>query len=176
VSEAGLPAISTLNGFPRAEFVDALGPLFEGGEMLGARLWDERPFSGYDGLLDRAESLSAEFTEEERVEIVNSHPRLGESAAALERLSRQSYEEQGFGAPEPEGEREAREDLWRLNGEYEARHGFRFVIFVNRRPPSELADVLRQRLGRTSQEELVAALAAVFAIARDRLSRWQESL
>ena len=32
-----------------------------------------------------------------------------------------------------------------LNAEYEERFGFRFVVFVNRRPKSEILDVLRER-------------------------------
>ena len=34
-------------------------------------------------------------------------------------------------------------ELARLNTEYEARHGFRFVVFVNRRPKAEILEVLR---------------------------------
>jgi 2-oxo-4-hydroxy-4-carboxy--5-ureidoimidazoline (OHCU) decarboxylase len=171
VSGGTLPPIPVLNRLSRMEFLAVLRPLFEGGEVLGARLWKERPFAGYDELIDRAERLSADLAEQEKVGIVNSHPRLGESAAALERLSRLSRLEQGYGSPELPEEGEARERLWRLNGEYEARHGFRFVTFVNRRPPSELAGELEQRLGRRREDELAAALAAVFAIARDRLAR-----
>ena len=34
-------------------------------------------------------------------------------------------------------------ELARLNAEYEARHGFRFVVFVNRRPKAEILEVLQ---------------------------------
>ena len=44
---------------------------------------------------------------------------------------------------------EVLDELARLNAEYEARHGFRFVVFVNRRPKSEILDVLRDADRRT---------------------------
>jgi 2-oxo-4-hydroxy-4-carboxy--5-ureidoimidazoline (OHCU) decarboxylase len=168
------PPITELNNLSRAGFLAALTPLFEWGGILGGLLWEDRPYASYEELLDRAESLCSELDENEKLEIVNSHPRLGENADRLKRLSQQSYDEQGYGVSEPEAERLAREELWRLNAEYEARHGFRFVIFVNRRPPSALLEALRRRIDRKRHEELAEALAAVFAISRDRIGGWRQ--
>ena len=63
------------------------------------------------------------------------------------------------------------EELARLNADYEARHGFRFVVFVNRRPKTEILDVLRSRIGRPTDEELETALGELVAIAEDRWRR-----
>ena len=63
---------------------------------------------------------------------------------------------------------EMRTGLARLNAEYEARHGFRFVVFVNRRPKREILDVLHGRIARTTDEELETALGELVAIAEDR--------
>ena len=62
-------------------------------------------------------------------------------------------------------------ELARLNADYEARHGFRFVVFVNRRPKSEILDVLRSRIGLPTDEELNTALGQLVAIAEDRWRR-----
>ncbi|MGH3142133.1 MAG: 2-oxo-4-hydroxy-4-carboxy-5-ureidoimidazoline decarboxylase, partial [Gaiellales bacterium] len=62
-------------------------------------------------------------------------------------------------------------ELERLNREYEARHGFRFVVFVNRRPKAEIVPILRERLERNRDDELDTALAELVAIARDRWRR-----
>jgi len=51
---------------------------------------------------------------------------------------------------------------------YEEKFGFRFVVFVNRRPKSEILDVLRARLERDRDNELRTATAELVAIARDR--------
>ena len=62
-------------------------------------------------------------------------------------------------------------ELAELNRRYEERFGFRFVVFVNRRPKAEIVPVLRERLERTRDEELDTALSELVAIARDRWQR-----
>ena len=63
-------------------------------------------------------------------------------------------------------------ELARLNDDYEERHGFRFVVFVNRRPKAEILEVLRVRIDNQTDEELQTALHELVAIAIDR---WQRS-
>jgi 2-oxo-4-hydroxy-4-carboxy--5-ureidoimidazoline (OHCU) decarboxylase len=62
-------------------------------------------------------------------------------------------------------------ELAYLNQVYEEKFGFRFVVFVNRRSKAEILEVLGERLERTREEELEAALGELVAIARDRLER-----
>ena len=62
-------------------------------------------------------------------------------------------------------------ELARLNAQYEARYGFRFVVFVNRRPKAEVLAVLQQRIGRSSDDELQTALGELVQIAVDRWRR-----
>ena len=62
-------------------------------------------------------------------------------------------------------------ELARLNREYEARHGFRFVVFVNRRPRREILDVLRARIDRPTSLERETALDELVSIAEDRWRR-----
>jgi 2-oxo-4-hydroxy-4-carboxy--5-ureidoimidazoline (OHCU) decarboxylase len=134
-----------------------LDALFEGFTPLARRLRAAGPYGSQDSLIERARELVDELGEEEKIATLNAHPRLGEDPA---RLSAHSLREQGTGAlPE----------LDRLQAEYEARFGFRFVVFVNRRPKSELVEVLRYRLKNDRDEELCAGLRAVVDIAEDRL-------
>ena len=62
-------------------------------------------------------------------------------------------------------------ELAELNRRYEERFGFRFVVFVDRRPKAEIVPILRERLERTRDEELDTALSELVAIARDRWRR-----
>ena len=48
-------------------------------------------------------------------------------------------------------------ELAELNRAYEEKFGFRFVVFVNRRPRREIVPILRERLERTREEELETA-------------------
>jgi 2-oxo-4-hydroxy-4-carboxy--5-ureidoimidazoline (OHCU) decarboxylase len=63
------------------------------------------------------------------------------------------------------------DELERLNTAYEARHGFRFVVFVNRRTKSEILVVLRERIDNSTPDELETALGELVAIAVDRWRR-----
>jgi 2-oxo-4-hydroxy-4-carboxy--5-ureidoimidazoline (OHCU) decarboxylase len=141
---------------PRKLTTDELAELFEGRTRLVELLAEvENP-------LNRAEEVVKGLTEEEKLEALDAHPAIGERAG----LSPRSAGEQGG-----ETDRAVLDELARLNAEYEGRFGFRFVVFVNRRPRSEILDVLRQRIGRTREEELDTGCRELVAIARDRWTR-----
>jgi len=108
-------------------------------------------------MIGRARELAATLSEADQIATLNAHPRIGEDPA---RLSALSLNEQG-------GERLP--ELDRLNAEYEAKFGFRFVIFVQGRPKSEIAQVLKDRMRNGRPEELRTGLEAVVDIAEDRL-------
>ena len=134
-----------------------LEEIFEGSTPLARKLAREGPYSSQQALIDRARVLVDALSEEEKIATLNAHPRIGEDP---QRMSVRSRAEQG--------QEDALPELARLNAEYEDRFGFRFVVFVNRRPKSEIAAVLRQRLNRTRAEELEAGLRAIVDIAEDR--------
>ena len=67
-------------------------------------------------------------------------------------------------------------ELAELNRAYEERFGFRFVVFVNRRPKSEIVPILRERLERTREQELATALDELVSIAEDRWRRLSSAL
>jgi 2-oxo-4-hydroxy-4-carboxy--5-ureidoimidazoline (OHCU) decarboxylase len=141
---------------PRQLTADELAELFEGRTRLVERLAEE------PDPLERARTLVHELTDEEKVEVLAAHPAIGQRT----RLSARSRAEQGADA-----EPEVLAELERLNRAYEERHGFRFVVFVNRRPKAEILDVLRERIGRPTEAELETALDELVAIAADRWAR-----
>jgi 2-oxo-4-hydroxy-4-carboxy--5-ureidoimidazoline (OHCU) decarboxylase len=104
----------------------------------------------------------ATLSEAEKLEAQNAHPAIG----ARGRLSARSAAEQGAD-PDPE----TLAELARLNAEYERRFGFRFVVFVDRRPKAEILEVLRDRIDRTREQELDTAVEELVAIAEDRWQR-----
>jgi 2-oxo-4-hydroxy-4-carboxy-5-ureidoimidazoline decarboxylase len=162
-----LPAllpIEELNRLPCADVAGAVQPLLESGGVLAKALCEHRPYRDYDDLLGRAEQLLAGLPEVDQIAALNAHPRIGASAEVLRRQSGLSYREQGNISTV---EVDAR--LAELNDAYEARFGFRFVVFVNRRPRSAIAPVLEARLGNPRDAELAIGRAEVLAIARDRL-------
>ena len=140
---------------PRQLSVDELAELFEGRSRFVERL-AELPDP-----LDAAFDLVGEVPEDELVEALDAHPQIG-----AKNLSERSAQEQG-----PSESAAVETELAYLNQVYEEKFGFRFVVFVNRRPKSEIADVLRARLEHSREEELETAVRELVAIARDRWER-----
>lgn len=140
---------------PHRLSVEELAELFEGRTRFVERLAEcENPLSA-------AGRLVRELSDEEKKEVLDAHPAIGAKS-----LSPRSAREQGQDADPA-----VLEELARLNRAYEARFGFRFVVFVNRRPKSEILQLLRERRRRSREEELDTALDELVAIAVDRWRR-----
>lgn len=142
----------------REELVRAL----ERAPALAGRLASEAPFDSVDDAIQRARTLLDEMIVGERIAVLDAHPRIGADPRSL---SDDSRREQGHGDPAVSAE------LARLNDEYERRYGFRFVVFVAGRSRAEIVPVLRERLGRDREDELLTGTGEFLAIARDRLGR-----
>jgi 2-oxo-4-hydroxy-4-carboxy-5-ureidoimidazoline decarboxylase len=171
-----LQPITRLNQLPSDAFAAALRPLFEAAAPLAAALHAARPFASYARLIDRAQQIARQLPRAQQVEIVNAHPRIGEDPAAVRARSMLSYREQGYDTEDPAQVQQVYAELAHLNAAYEQRFGFRFVVFVNRRPKSAIVEVLRTRLNNQRPDELHAALSAMFLIARDRLRTLQPTV
>ena len=140
---------------PRQLSVDELAELFEGRTRFVERLAElEDP-------LGRAREVARELGDEERKEVLDAHPAIG-----VKKLSARSAAEQGS-----DDDPDVLAELAELNARYEERFGFRFVVFVNRRPKRELVPILRARLERTREQELETALDELVSIAVDRWRR-----
>ena len=141
---------------PRKLTAEELAKLFEGRTRLVERLAEvEDP-------LGRADDVLAKLSEEDKLEALRAHPAIGQRTG----LSARSTSEQG-GDADPE----VLSELAQLNAEYESRFGFRFVVFVNRRPKPEILGVLRERITHSRDEELETGCRELVAIARDRWTR-----
>jgi 2-oxo-4-hydroxy-4-carboxy--5-ureidoimidazoline (OHCU) decarboxylase len=142
---------------------EVLAQMFEGAPRFVERLAAE-PAESWTGLLDRAERIALTMPEDEQLELLGAHPRIGADPAGV---SAMSFREQGYDRDPGTAELQARLD--RLNDDYEQRFGFRFVIFVNGRARAEIADVLESQLDAEREGEKRRALSDVIAIARHRL-------
>ena len=129
----------------------------EGSTPLANKVRARGPYQSPEQVIAAMRAVAPSLTDEEKIATLNGHPRIGENP---ERLSARSLREQGA---------DVLPELAKLNAEYERRFGFRFVVFVNRRPKSEIVEVLRQRLTRSRDQEREAGLQAIIDIAEDRL-------
>jgi 2-oxo-4-hydroxy-4-carboxy-5-ureidoimidazoline decarboxylase len=145
-----------MRDLPRQLSEEELAELFEGRTAFVERLAAE------PDPLGRARTLVHELPDEEKREVLNAHPAIGQQKG----LSRRSAAEQGTDV-----DPEVIAELRRLNADYEARHGFRFCVFVNRRPKTEILEVLRARVDNPTDQELETALDELVSIAEDRWRR-----
>jgi 2-oxo-4-hydroxy-4-carboxy--5-ureidoimidazoline (OHCU) decarboxylase len=141
---------------PRQLSADELAELFEGRTRFVERLAAET-----DPLV-RARTLVHELPDDEKREILDAHPAIGQRSG----LSARSAAEQGS-----DEDPAVLDELAGLNADYETRHGFRFVVFVDRRPKAEILEVLRNRIDNPTDVELETALGELVAIAEDRWVR-----
>jgi 2-oxo-4-hydroxy-4-carboxy--5-ureidoimidazoline (OHCU) decarboxylase len=137
---------------PRQLTVEELAELFGGRTRFVERLAER------DDPLTEARALLGELREEEQIEALNAHPPIGARG-----LRGRSAAEQGS-----DDDPETLSRLAYLNQVYEEKFGFRFLVFVNRRPKRQIVPVLEERLARTREEELETALDELVAIAHDR--------
>ena len=154
----------TLDGVSDPDFRAQMAVLFEHAPRFLDRLVAARPFGSWDALFEAAERIAREMPEEEQVELVNAHPRLGAPPSSV---SEHSFREQGYDRDTTA----AIAELERLNAAYEAQFGFRYCVFVAGRPRTALVPVLAAALTRDRATELDRALRDVVAIARDRSTK-----
>ncbi|MGQ0551122.1 MAG: 2-oxo-4-hydroxy-4-carboxy-5-ureidoimidazoline decarboxylase [Armatimonadota bacterium] len=144
-----------MRDLPRKLTVGQLAALFAGRTRFVERLAEcEHPLAA-------APALLRQMPEDERIEAFNAHPAIGAPG-----LSATSAREQGARA-----DPNTLDALVRLNRAYQEKFGFRFVVFVNRRPQAEILRVLEDRLDRSRDQEMETAAEELVAIAVDRYSR-----
>jgi 2-oxo-4-hydroxy-4-carboxy--5-ureidoimidazoline (OHCU) decarboxylase len=142
-----------VHDLPRQLSQDELAEVFEGHSRFVGRL------AQLEDPLGQARKVLADAPEDEQVEALATHPRIG----ASDGLSERSAKEQGS-----DDDPALLGALARLNKSYEEKFGFRFVVFVNGRPRAEILSLMRERLQRPREEELAAGLDELVAIALDR--------
>jgi 2-oxo-4-hydroxy-4-carboxy--5-ureidoimidazoline (OHCU) decarboxylase len=137
---------------PRQLTAEQLTELFEGRTRFVELL------ATVEDPLGQARALALELTDTEKKDVLDTHPAIGAGAT-----SARSAREQGT-----DDDPAVLTELAELNRAYEEKFGFRFVVFVNRRPRREIVPILRERLERTRAEELQTGVDELIKIAVDR--------
>lgn len=166
--ERAFPRIQDLDRLPAETAAGLLGPLFEEAPRFLARLAEARPFADDAGLIAAAHELARGLPEDEQIELLNAHPRIGADPATVSALS---HGEQGYDDDAPPAEPWIADELEALNDAYERIFGFRFVIFVAGRPRSAIVPILEASLRDDRVSELRRGLDDVVFIAADRLAK-----
>ena len=152
------------NACDRAEFVAALGWIFEGSPWVAERAWEHRPFAGPDQLHAAMMAAVANAHMDEKLMLLRAHPDLGtraktsdasageQAGAGLDRLTRAEFER-----------------LRALNAAFKQKFGYPFLFAVRNSTKHQILDALERRLRSGPGEELAEALRQVHRIAQFRL-------
>ena len=156
--------IEDLNSLERAQFVAAIGWVFEHSPWVAERAWEARPFANavdlHRAMVDQVERARPQ----EQLTLLQAHPDLGTRARVSEASS---AEQAGAGLDHltpAEFER-----LRGLNEYYRDKFGFPFLLAVKGSTKQDILDALERRVRSSREEEYVVALDQVYRIARFRL-------
>ncbi|KAJ3104054.1 hypothetical protein HDU97_009601 [Phlyctochytrium planicorne] len=117
-------SIEELNEATDSTVIKTLEALFEPAPPLASALLKRRPFASWEELLDTTDSIIRSLSHEDKLVVINAHPRIG---APKTQLSAASLKEQGYTSKAPEVSAEDEKVntlLQELNHEYEQKFGF----------------------------------------------------
>ncbi len=143
----------------------------------GSRAWADgmaarRPFTDVTTLLAVSDQTWGNLTVADWTEAFQSHPRIGESRAAVSALSQSSV----WSAQEQRDVSTAGEDskiaLAEANRQYEQRFGRIFIVCATGKSMAEILEILRLRLQNDNDAELREAAEQQRQIIRIRLAKW----
>ncbi len=157
-------------------WLDALPPAEAERELLavcGTREWARRlaaarPFASFDALAAAADAAWAGLAPAERIEALNSHPRLGEPPRGAHAEARWAAAEQS-GTAAAGGDARAR--LAEANRRYVERFGWTFVVCATGRSAEEMLAAFEQRISNDPETELAVAGEEQRRIIRLRLAK-----
>lgn len=119
------------------------------------------PFADSETMLEEADAVWRGLDAEDWLEAFRAHPKIGErTGSAL------SQQEQSGTASASAGQLE---ELARLNGDYERRFGFIFIVRATGKTTEEMLDALRERLQNPPEIEIHVAAEQQRRITRLRL-------
>jgi 2-oxo-4-hydroxy-4-carboxy-5-ureidoimidazoline decarboxylase len=156
--------IDNLNSLERAQFVSAIGWIFEHSPWVAERAWAMRPFADAQDLHRAMVDQVERSLPEEQLALLQAHPDLGTRARVSEASS---AEQAGAGLDQltpAEFER-----LRRLNEDYRNKFGFPFLFAVKGSTKHDILEALERRARSSREEEYLVALDQVYRIARFRL-------
>jgi len=160
--------LDELNHCDRAEFVAALGGIFEHSPWIAERACAARPFATVDALHRAMVEAVHAAPEDARLALIRAHPELAGKAAIRGELTADSTQEQA-GAGLSQCSPEEFERLTALNTTYNAKFGFPFILAVKGHDRASILREFARRVERDRAVEFDEALAQIARIARFRL-------
>jgi 2-oxo-4-hydroxy-4-carboxy-5-ureidoimidazoline decarboxylase len=160
--------IDRVNKMSAAEFLAALGGVFEHSPWIAERAFASRPFADVTALHAAMKEVVKRAAREEQLALLNAHPELAGKEAQSGTMTRDSTSEQGSIGLNALS-REEMQRISDLNRRYREKFGFPFIIAVRQHTKEGIFRQFEARLANDAETELAACLEQVFIITRLRL-------
>lgn len=152
-----------------AEFVSALGGIYEHSDWVPRRVLGQRPFADLEALRLALRQAVDDADEEEKLALLQAHPDLAGKLARQGALTASSTGEQaGLGLDrlsDPEYE-----TFSKLNDRYRETFGFPFIVCARLTTKDGVLEAFQERVMNSRTDEIRIALTQVHQIASLRLT------
>jgi OHCU decarboxylase len=178
-SGEGMHAV--LMGWNRVRIEEAVKQILP---CCGSKAWAEemaarRPFTNQAGLLAASDEIWRSLEPADWLEAFRSHPRIGESRAALSSAQYPSAQSVEWSAQEQRDAQNAEDAvknaLSDANREYEKRFHRIFIVCATGKSAGEILEILRRRLRNDEATELHEAAEQQRQITQIRLKKWLQA-
>jgi 2-oxo-4-hydroxy-4-carboxy-5-ureidoimidazoline decarboxylase len=162
--------LDSLNAASRADFVAALGAIYEHSPWVAEAVAGKRPFATLAALHEAMSSALRAADGGKQLAVINAHPDLAGKAARAGTLTADSKAEQGGVGLDRLSEPEF-ETFQRLNGAYRDKFGFPFIVCVRRHTKDSIFRQFETRLQHDAAAERATAIDEIVRIAALRLDQ-----
>jgi len=161
--------LDAVNAMSQAEFVAALGDIFEHAPWVAENAWHVRPYETVKELHQAMFNAVRGRGPTDRIAFLNGHPDLGGTLARARAMTAASNSEQsGLGLDKLDDARFARFEA--MNTAYKERFGIPFILCVRRHTRASVLRQFARRLKNPLAVERDAAMGEVFYITRLRVA------
>ena len=163
-------SLTSLNAATKADFIAALGDIYEHAPWVAEAVSGRRPFATLAELHEAMIAAVRAASIEQRLALIKGHPDLAGKAARAGTMTTDSKAEQASAGLDRLSEQEFA-DFHRLNDAYRSKFGIPFIVCVRRHTKDSILQQFERRLNNEAATERDAALAEIFRIAALRLDQ-----
>src|SRR5262249_10423269 len=161
-------SLSHLNSAGKADFVAALGDIYEQAPWVAEAVHGKRPFASLNELHEAMTAAIRDASAEQRIALLKGHPDLAGKAARAGAMTADSKAEQASAGLDRLSEA-GYAALQRFNEPYRKKFGIPFIVCVRRHGKESILRQFERRLQNGAAAETKAALSEVFRIGALRL-------
>jgi 2-oxo-4-hydroxy-4-carboxy-5-ureidoimidazoline decarboxylase len=162
--------LADLDACSKADFVTALGNIFEYSPWIAEQAADQRPFTGIGALFAAMQAVVDRAEPDARLGLIKAHPDLADKTQRDAGLTAESNAEQNSAGLDRLSDAEY-DAFTRVNDAYRAKFGFPYIVCVRRHTKDSMLRDFARRLPNVAATEMRMSIAEIFRIAALRLDQ-----